>query len=284
MKAFLIYLIFSVFALVIGGYNLNYQFIGIGILSFIGSLFLYYKYPQKKLIGLLLPLPFLLFYGIYIIATNNYPRYPMVLIAMTGSYFSLVFYVFIKNRKILIAASTLYCVLVFVSGYTIYLAWKAEYANLKNLKSAYLNVSNATPVFNAKYFNPVDGKDITLPVGKKKILIDFWGTWCAPCIQSIPDFEKLMINNADTGLIIYSCLIPSAWADDPVFIQKILKNREGNFIMCRDSSIMNDMHIEGVPEFFLIDRYGTVQYAGLTSFDLTYTDNIYKIIKQFQKK
>lgn len=281
MKAFFLYLIFNFCAFFIGLYNLNYQFIWIGIMTFLFTLYLYNVYPNKKIIGLLLPLPFLIVYGVYTIWANNYARFPMWLIGIFASFFSLVFYVFIKNRKFLVAASIIYCIIIFVSGYTIYLAWVSNYANLVNYKKNYLSESNSAPVFNAKYFDPLNGKDVQLPIGKKKILIDIWTTWCAPCVQSIPDFEKLMKNNKDTGLVIYSCLAPSD-SDEPAFIEKILKDRVGNFIMCRDSSILDDLHIVGVPVFLLIDRDGTVQYTGLTSFDLTYTDNIYKIIKQFK--
>jgi len=200
---------------------------------------------------------------------------------MSGSYFSLVFYLYIKNQKILFTVSILYCLLIFVSGNTIFPAWKSTYANLISIQLSYLSSSNSAPIFNATYFDPIKGNDIVLPIGKKKILIDLWATWCAPCVAGIPDYEKLMVNNTDTGLVIYSCLAPSD-SDDPAFIQKILKDRKGNFIMCRDSAILNNLQIIGVPTFLLIDRDGAVLYNGYTSFDLTYSDNIYKVIKRFQ--
>lgn len=281
MKAVLIYLLFFIPAFVVGGWNLNYQFIAIGVLSFSGSLVLFHLYPNRKLIGLLLPLPFLLVYGGYIIGTNNFPRYPMWINALSGSYFSLIFYIFIKNRKALITASLIYTILTFVVGFTIFPAWRSTYANLESYKSSYLKFSTAEPVFKASYFNPINGNDVQLPAGKKKILLDFWGTWCVPCIQGIPDMEKLMKNNTDTGLAIYSCLTPSE-DDTPAFIQKILKGRQGNFIMCRDSSILDDLRIVSVPRYMLIDRDGTVLYNGFATFGLTYSDNIYKIIKRFQ--
>lgn len=281
MKAFLIYLVFNVFAFCFGAISFNYQFIGIGILSFTCSLYLFYTYPNKKLIELLLPLSFLIPFGGYSIWESKFMIFPMWIIALSGSYFSLVFYLYIKNQKQLFTASIFYCLLIFVSGYTIFPAWKSTYDNFISIQRSYLSNSNSIPILNATYFDPVNGNDIALPIGKKRILIDLWETSCAPCIAGIPDFEKLMINNTDTGLVIYSCLAPSNY-DNPAFIQKVLKDRKGNFIMCRDSSILNNLHISGVPTFLLIDRDGAVLYNGYTSFDLSYLDNIYKVIKRFQ--
>lgn len=280
MKAVFMYLIFNVFAISFGAFDFNYQFIGIGILSYLCSLFLFYAYPENKLIGFLLPLPYLILY-IYMLWMNEFLGLPFGIIVLTGAYFGLIVFLYLKNRRILITVSIFYCLLVFVIGNTLYPAWHSYYGNLLNYKNSYLKMSNSLPIFQATYFDPINKNNVILPVGKKKILIDLWTTWCSPCVASIPDFEKLMKNNKDTGLVIYSCLIPSE-SDDPVFIQKILKNRKGNFIMCRDSAILDNLHIEGVPTFLLISPEGIVLYKGTTSFDLTYTDNIYKIIKQFK--
>jgi len=280
MKAVFIYLIFNVFAFSFGAFDFNYQFIGIGILSYLCSLFLFYAYPEKKLIGLLLPLPYFLLY-IYMLWMNEFLGLPLGIILLAGAYFGFIVYFYFKNKGVLISVSFFYFVLVFVAGNTLYPAWHSYYGNLLSYKNSYLKMSNSAPIFQATYFDPINNNKVVLPVGKKKILIDLWTTWCAPCVAGIPDFETLMKNNKDTNLIIYSCLIPSE-TDDPVFIQKILKNRQGNFIMCKDSSILDNLYIEGVPTFLLVDRDGVVLYKGTTSFDLTYDDNIYKIIKRFQ--
>ncbi|MFZ1800801.1 MAG: TlpA family protein disulfide reductase, partial [Chitinophagaceae bacterium] len=199
---------------------------------------------------MLLPLPYLLAY-IYMIWMNEFLALPFGTVVLAGSYFSLISYLYFKKRRVLILASIIYCSLVFIAGNTLFPAWHSYHGNLVNYKHSYLKNSNSTPVFKATYYNLINGNDVALPIGKKKILIDLWATWCAPCVEGIPDFEKLMKNNKDTGLVIYSCLTPSD-SDDPAFIQKILKNRQGNFIMCRDSSILDNLQIQGVPTFLLL--------------------------------
>ena len=38
----------------------------------------------------------------------------------------------------------------------------------------------------------VQGKLVNLSDYKGKVvLLNFWGTWCGPCLQEIPDFNKL---------------------------------------------------------------------------------------------
>lgn len=34
-------------------------------------------------------------------------------------------------------------------------------------------------------------KKITLPINEKIRVINFWATWCAPCVEELPYFEKL---------------------------------------------------------------------------------------------
>ena len=66
-------------------------------------------------------------------------------------------------------------------------------------KSAEAGVGNQAVDFTLK--NP-DGKEITLSDYKgKKVLLNFWATWCNPCKKEMPDMEKIHQSYPDTVVL-----------------------------------------------------------------------------------
>lgn len=58
----------------------------------------------------------------------------------------------------------------------------------------------------------IDGKEIRLSdyVGKKQlILLDFWASWCIPCIQEVPLLKKLQEKYKNQGLQVVGVSVDS---------------------------------------------------------------------------
>jgi thiol-disulfide isomerase/thioredoxin len=43
----------------------------------------------------------------------------------------------------------------------------------------------------------------------KVVIVDFWATWCGPCLSEIPNYNKLMADNAGKGLEIIGVTLES---------------------------------------------------------------------------
>jgi peroxiredoxin len=71
---------------------------------------------------------------------------------------------------------------------------------------------NAKPAGLDFIIKDMDGKDVNLAAFRGKVvLLNFWATWCGPCLQEIPGFVDLQARYRDQGLVIVGISV-----DDPI--------------------------------------------------------------------
>ncbi len=76
-----------------------------------------------------------------------------------------------------------------------------------------LNQSSATAGAAAPDFTlrNISGKQVSLSDYKGKVvLINFWATWCAPCLTEMPHIQKLYVENKDKGFEVLAISVDEA--------------------------------------------------------------------------
>lgn len=100
-----------------------------------------------------------------------------------------------------------------------------------------------------------DGKKVTLEEYKGKIiLLNFWATWCPPCIAEMPSLEKLYQANKDNDFVV----IGVATQDSKNDVQEFIDTSKISFPILLDPTgeLTRKLEIGGFPETFLFDKEG----------------------------
>ncbi len=130
----------------------------------------------------------------------------------------------------------------------------------------------------------LEGNPISLNKLKGKVvLLNFWGTWCGPCREEIPDFIKLAEKYKDNGLEIIGITLTSgnakkitAFANKWNINYTLLTDFKGNETQEVTSLYgkVTGRPITGIPTTFLIDRDGFIRkrYVGPRSEEIFYKD------------
>lgn len=105
-------------------------------------------------------------------------------------------------------------------------------------------------------FKTADGKDIPLKSFQgKPVLLDFWATSCAPCVDSLPAIEKLYQETAKNGLV----LISIDQDEEAKTAEEFWRKHDEpwpNFHASTD--MLGHFPQHGVPYFVLVDTSGMV--------------------------
>jgi cytochrome c biogenesis protein CcmG, thiol:disulfide interchange protein DsbE len=102
------------------------------------------------------------------------------------------------------------------------------------------------------------------------VVLNFWATWCPPCIEEMPSLVQMQQRMKDKGITV---LAVSVDADDTAY-RRFLADHNVNLLSVRDPDQKSNQ-LYGTfkfPETYIIDRNGIVQRKFIGAVDWTEPD------------
>jgi len=90
------------------------------------------------------------------------------------------------------------------------------------------------------------------------VYVDFWASWCPPCVQSFPFLNQLQQDYGSRGLQVLGVNLDEKVAD----AEKFLFEHRAEFSIVADPTkqCAKDFDVIAMPSSYLIDRQGVVRY------------------------
>jgi len=123
------------------------------------------------------------------------------------------------------------------------------------------------PAVNAK---DIEGKQVDLADYRGKVvLIDFWATWCGPCLAELPNLQQIYKDYHDQGFEVIAISLD----DDAETVRDFQKRRDLPWRMVMDTDgaggdLTEVYNVSGIPAFFLVDQTGKIVNVDLRGDDL----------------
>src|SRR4051812_5288415 len=116
-------------------------------------------------------------------------------------------------------------------------------------------VAASAPAWKLK---DLDGHEVTSDQFKGKVVVvDFWATWCTPCLEEIPGYVALQKKYGPAGLVVVGVSVDRR---GPVYVKQFAATHgiDYTLVMADDTVVEAFGNFEAIPTTFLISRDGRI--------------------------
>lgn len=119
-------------------------------------------------------------------------------------------------------------------------------------------------------FLTLDGKELKLrSLAGKVVLVDFWATWCSPCVRELPNLKALYSEYSSRGLEVVGLSLDSSAEALATYVDE--KSVKWPVSHLRDgwkSTVVTQYGVNALPSLWIYDRRGTLRYYNLRGDEL----------------
>ena len=119
-------------------------------------------------------------------------------------------------------------------------------------------IGQKAPDFQTQFLNEEEFK---LSEQKGKVVIlDFWATWCGPCVRALPELQKTASSFNKNKVALFAV----NQGESKKVISKFLKKKQLkalSVIMDETQKIGGDYKVKGIPKTVIIDQEGVVRHV-----------------------
>jgi cytochrome c biogenesis protein CcmG/thiol:disulfide interchange protein DsbE len=95
----------------------------------------------------------------------------------------------------------------------------------------------------------------------KAVVVNFWASWCVPCVKEAPDLQEAFAKYEDQDVVVLGVNVQDSEKDAQAFAEKF----GVTYPIVRDPnlSLYRDFGVRGLPETFFVDKDGV--FVGIGS-------------------